>query len=226
MIIGVCGFAGSGKDTFADYLTTNYGFKKHGFAYPLKEMARLAFGFSSDQLYGSQEIKEKEDQRYPFSGTCVQCHTPCTDLTYNVYAGTPRPQTKTHKWWCSTCDVFYKKYVTPRLALQTLGTEWGRTLYSNIWVDAALRDMRRDNGDWVLSDVRFRNEMEGIQDIGGVVVRLLRGEGRFNHPSETELSEIQLDTFDHVIDNNRTLDNLYEAIDDALPTLRYLDTSG
>lgn len=29
--------------------------------------------------------------------------------------------------------------LTPRLALQTLGTEWGRALYENVWIDHALR---------------------------------------------------------------------------------------
>jgi hypothetical protein len=32
MIIGVCGFIGSGKDTIADYLTNFHGFRRESFA--------------------------------------------------------------------------------------------------------------------------------------------------------------------------------------------------
>lgn len=38
MYIGICGLAGSGKDTSADYLSTLTGFKKYSFAAPLKKM--------------------------------------------------------------------------------------------------------------------------------------------------------------------------------------------
>jgi hypothetical protein len=217
MIIGVCGFAGSGKDTFADHLVAHHEFQKHGFAYPLKAMAQIAFGFSSAQLFGSQEIKEAEDTRYLFSGVCPSCHRPCSRCTKELQTDVD--------WFCEPCDAFFKKYVTPRLALQTLGTEWGRTLYPNIWVDAALRDLRgpeRRHENWVLCDVRFRNEIEGIQDIGGLVVRLLRGEPRFNHPSETELAQINLETFDCIVDNNGTLAEFYMKIDETVPKLRYL----
>ena len=37
MIIGCCGFQGSGKDTIADYLQNIYGFKRESFAGPLKD---------------------------------------------------------------------------------------------------------------------------------------------------------------------------------------------
>ena len=36
MIIGVTGFIGSGKDTIADYLVTEHGFKRLSFAGSLK----------------------------------------------------------------------------------------------------------------------------------------------------------------------------------------------
>jgi len=32
-----------------------------------------------------------------------------------------------------------KVYLTPRFALQTLGSEWGRNCYKNVWVDYAIR---------------------------------------------------------------------------------------
>jgi hypothetical protein len=42
MIIGICGRAGSGKDTAADYLVSKYGFVKLSFAATLKNMLAVA----------------------------------------------------------------------------------------------------------------------------------------------------------------------------------------
>lgn len=131
-------------------------------------------------------------------------------------------------------------FLTPRHALQQLGTEWGRSCYPNVWVDYALRVATRlladpikltydaQNGitnlmdvqglvsseDWkptqgvVISDVRFKNEVAAINAAGGVVIRLLRGQGLTGeagqHRSETEMTEIPDNAFAHVIDNRKT----------------------
>ncbi|MFA6118141.1 MAG: hypothetical protein WC729_29410 [Sphingomonas sp.] len=93
-------------------------------------------------------------------------------------------------------------YLTPREALQLLGTEWGRRCYDNTWVDLAIRTAkdilagrayhqhlglgpevppgtpkhlapRRATGV-VIPDVRFKNELDAIRAAGGRVVRLIR----------------------------------------------------
>jgi hypothetical protein len=79
--------------------------------------------------------------------------------------------------------------VTPRAAMQTLGHEWGReTVYPNIWVDTAKRralDILKYEGRVVFDDVRYSNEAAAIKDLGGVTVRLFRGEETpAEHPSE------------------------------------------
>ena len=43
MIIGICGFQGSGKDTIADYLQNIYGFKRDSFAATLKDAVAAVF---------------------------------------------------------------------------------------------------------------------------------------------------------------------------------------
>jgi hypothetical protein len=63
-VIAVCGPAGSGKSTVANYLYKNYGATFTGFAKPLKEMVRRALDFTYDQVYGTQEQKEAIDPRY------------------------------------------------------------------------------------------------------------------------------------------------------------------
>lgn len=52
MIIGVCGFIGSGKDTVADYLVNIHGFKRESFASSLKDAVAAIFGWDRDMLEG------------------------------------------------------------------------------------------------------------------------------------------------------------------------------
>ena len=52
MIIGVCGFIGSGKDTIADYLTNFHGFRRESFANTLKDAVAQVFGWDRTMLEG------------------------------------------------------------------------------------------------------------------------------------------------------------------------------
>ena len=65
MIIGICGFIGSGKDTAADYLVNFHEFKRESFAATLKDAVAHVFGWNRDMLEGrtkeSREWRETED---------------------------------------------------------------------------------------------------------------------------------------------------------------------
>ena len=52
MIIGCCGFQGSGKDTIADYLQNIYGFKRDSFAATLKDAVAAVFLWDRELLEG------------------------------------------------------------------------------------------------------------------------------------------------------------------------------
>jgi hypothetical protein len=67
--------------------------------------------------------------------------------------------------------------------------------------------------DVVISDVRFKNEIDAIKGAGGKVIRMLRGKGlegaAGQHGSETEQASIPLDYFDLLVDNRTwTLEQL------------------
>jgi hypothetical protein len=65
MIIGVCGFIGSGKDTIADYLTNFHGFRRESFANSLKDAVAHVFGWDRTMLEGrtktAREWREQVD---------------------------------------------------------------------------------------------------------------------------------------------------------------------
>lgn len=107
-------------------------------------------------------------------------------------------------------------YYTIRQLLQKFGTEVGRNISPNLWVDALMNDyIKAKSGgygdDWIVTDVRFENEAEAIRENGGILIRLNRNTG-FNdqHSSETALDNYK--NFDLVIDNNGTLDELIDKV--------------
>ena len=63
MIIGVCGFIGSGKDTVADYLVNQHEFRRESFAGTLKDAVAAIFGWDREMLEGkSKEAREWREE--------------------------------------------------------------------------------------------------------------------------------------------------------------------
>jgi len=63
MIIGICGFIGSGKDTVADYLTNFHEFRRESFANSLKDAVAQVFGWDRTMLEGrTKQAREWREQ--------------------------------------------------------------------------------------------------------------------------------------------------------------------
>jgi hypothetical protein len=87
--------------------------------------------------------------------------------------------TEVSRKWREEPDSYWSKsfdrQFTPREALQLMGTEAGRNVFHrDIWVFSLLN--RAKGKDVVITDVRFKNEVDYIQENGGIVVRVRRGE--------------------------------------------------
>ena len=100
---------------------------------------------------------------------------------------------------------------TPRYAMQTLGTEWGRDLISpNIWVNIIKNGIKELGGNFiVIDDCRFPNEIAMILDMKGIIVYIDRDGEVGDHASEREVKSLYRST---TIINTGPLVNLQEAI--------------
>jgi hypothetical protein len=210
MIIGLCGFIGSGKDTAAKYLV-NKGFQQESFAGTLKDTVSAIFGWDRELLEGkTPEARLWREQVDP--------------------------------WWA---DRLAMPTLTPRWVLQYIGTDVFRNhFHGDIWI-ASLEKKLVDNkhNDIVISDCRFPNEVKVIQDLGGKVAWVKRGElpdwydiatdacnghkiaiqemdNLDVHPSEWAWL---LSDFDFELYNEHTLDYLYQQVESRLINDRELD---
>jgi hypothetical protein len=102
-------------------------------------------------------------------------------------------------------DVMVNKPPRVRELLQVVGTEQGRDVFGQgYWIrqfGAWLRILHEELGlrKFYVTDVRFPNEVEAIQELGGKVVRLVHGPGLTyplaGTPAENHSSETALDKY-------------------------------
>lgn len=94
--------------------------------------------------------------------------------------------------------------MTAREVMEVVGTKIFRKMKDNIWVEATLNEIKKDNADVaLLLDNRFPNEVDPILAIGGYVIRLTRNP--FNSMTEPEMAldpdKYDWSKFSCIIDN-------------------------
>ena len=181
------------------------GAVQDSFAAPLKDLCASVFGWPRDMLQG--DTVESRDFR----------ETP--DMYWTRKLG---------------IDQF-----TPRLALQLLGTEIMRTHFNqDIWLDSLeyrIRKNEQQDTMVVVSDCRFKNELDLIKELNGIVVHVIRdelpewyetavhankGSVPAKHTMETRFAKVHASEwkwvgydFDFVIKNSGTLEDLQIEVD-------------
>ena len=196
MIISISGLIGSGKDTIADYLVNKHGFRRESWAGSLKDAVSCVFGWDRVLLEG----KTAESRRW---------------------------RELPDDWWSERLG----RKITPRSVLQEWGTEVCRENYhDDIWIASLENKLRRTTDNIVISDSRFINEIESVKRIGGITIRVKRGQDpqwveeylshgrtlewakKYPNIHASEFSSVGL-TYDHVVKNNSTMENLFSKID-------------
>jgi hypothetical protein len=129
---------------------------------------------------------------------------------------------------CWTLDEPRQINMSVREFLQTLGTECIRDhLHKNAWINAFWADYGYYEKDetgrvvfsrfpqWIITDVRFKNEKESIEDKGGVVIKLTRNSDiKSTHQSETDLDK---EKFAYIINNqDQSIEETYKEVERML----------
>jgi hypothetical protein len=206
MIIGICGFIGSGKDTVADYLVNVHEFRRESFAGTLKDAVAQVFGWDRTMLEGrTKQSREWREQQ---------------DAWWTKRLGTP---------------------ITPRFILQHWGTNVLRQhFHDDIWIASLENKLRNSQDNVVISDCRFPNEIHGLKESGGFVIRVARGEEPWWYNIAVNANQGNLDAqhvlashnvhasetswvgteFNYVLDNNGTLEALFTQINNLVQDLR------
>lgn len=189
-ILGISGLANAGKSTAARVLVERHGYVEVALSDPLKRICRDVLAFTDEQLWGPSESRNAPDLRYP--------------RVARGWAAKAMPPT----------------HLTPRHALQQLGTQWGRNCFEDVWIDYGIRtartlltrsdaaysakrgiwwrEDRRDSADMVgeaqgvaIPDIRFVNELDAIHAAGGRVIRIVRASAGLSGDAATHTSETE-----------------------------------
>jgi ABC-type dipeptide/oligopeptide/nickel transport system ATPase component len=244
MLIGINGKIGSGKDTIGSIMqclmnhpkisntdllyiinnnivseTSKCEIKK--FAGKLKQIASLLTGIPVENFEDQEFKKALLDAEW---GTVQQIPLnsipPFADMQFNVM-------------------------MSVREFLQRLGTEAMRDgLHENVWVNALFADYKHsktcnckkgcrcahDLPNWIITDMRFPNELEAVVERKGITIRVVSPFIRFSDGSyrakskmmgdfdNEHASEIALDDaeFDYEIINDGTIEDLVEKVREIL----------
>jgi hypothetical protein len=235
MIIGINGKIGSGKDTVGkiiqclanhpditnrdilwmienDIVKENSKFKIKKFAGKLKEIASLLTGIPIE-MFENQEFKKTNLEKNWDVKSEYRDRRPPKPMTVREFLqklGTDALRDRLHtNVWVNALFADYKGVATGAIIGEKISltsssyySEYPEVLYPN----------------WIITDMRFPNEMEAVKERKGITIRVTRDNGTRAidvnpHESETALDDA---TFDYEIANDGTIEDLIEKVKEIL----------
>ena len=200
------GFARAGKDTVAKILVEELGMETYALAQPIKDIMCALFNWGEEHRDGS--YKEIE-MLYSISPATIDA----AGIMYNSY-GLDKYEAF-HDCWDKLVTLFSIEIsvndlaycvISPRRAFQLFGTEWGRLIDDNIWLDTAPRD------NVIITDVRFDNEVEYFSKLGAEVIQVVRPGFRPVNNAHVSEKGVSLPLIDYTINNDKGLVELKETV--------------
>ena len=216
MILALSAFKGSGKDTLADYLVQRHDFVRVAFADPLKDQVAEMFSIPRDTLDDPNfkespllnfPVKPQDDYSKMIANFMVKEFRSREGKTSQVFFASSgegivqdangRPQYETLYW-------------TPRALAILIGSTM-RSTDSSHWVKQAIKKIHEQNKNVVITDLRYKSEINQLKEEFGdkvVTVRISRYESSpSSDPSELDLLDFK---HDYDLDNKGSREDFFE----------------
>lgn len=211
MIIGVCGFIGSGKDTVADYLVNFHEFRRESFASTLKDAVSAVFGWDRTMLEGrtkaAREWREEIDHWWA-ERLDMPTLTPRWVLQY---------------WGTEVCRKGFHDDIWIASLENKLRNSKDHVVISDCRFPNEISSIRNAGGQiiWVQRGPLPSWYETALDANTGSNVAVQSLKMMKIHASET--AWIGTD-FDHILDNNGSIDDLYARISEVIksPQLNHL----
>lgn len=235
MIIAISGKKFSGKDTVARILQY-YTIPKESRTISITEWLELDLVYEpkvTDKFIPKKQFasKLKEISAYLLNVNVENFEdfsfksSEINPAIWSVYKVTYSDRLKTHNelfnnfqdaydFFTQCCNMEYecqepiKHVLTYRDFLILSGTNGFRNcVHPDVWVYSLFADYK--NGDnWIISDLRFKNELEFVKSMPSFLIRI----NRENTDTSDNITETDLDNsmhqFNYIIDNNNTIEDL------------------
>ena len=210
------------------YAQTIWPFLKvYQLADPLKWICMNVLGLTFEQCNGSNADKDsKTNIKWENLPGIISNELVYDSVEEAFYEAKPSPEALIN---CEIGKYHKSGFMTAREVMQYVGTDIFRRMYNDCWIDATIRIINQEAPELaIVSDVRFPNEVEGIQKAGGKVIRFTRNpcSDGDQHPSEIALDDKPEDYFDAVIHNNEmSIPQQNEAVHNTLVEWDFLNLS-
>jgi len=239
-IIGLCGVAGVGKDVVADFFVEK-GFAKVAFSDPMKRFIQYLFNLDDEQLWGPSKTRNEEITftEEEWVGITQRMEQEAWDFVEETRMKCQVPALLGLWDWLGV--LYHQQKISPRIILQTLGTEWGRTLDLHVWTDylhrvvrpqmeigytysaqKGVEERRQEFAGIIIPDHRFANEVMATREAGGYMIRVHRPgrpqeitlPGIQGHASEKEQETLAADFFHSELLMPEGLDRAHAVLED------------
>jgi hypothetical protein len=216
--------------------------KNYSFAKELKDICMGLFGLTREQVYGTDEQKNTivehlrwenmpgviitENVRLWTFGN-LENKTIATETMIEKLKNALANGNNTNIVWGSELEFKFEPPMyhapgpmTAREFMQFFGTEIMRKIYSPVWTERTIKNIKTENPQIaIVSDCRFKNEAEALKKEKAKLIYLTRSTSSDKHTSENGFEDFN--NFDAVIDNqNMTIEESQQEL------MRIIDSWG
>lgn len=212
------------EKTSPKYLDNISGFQQKAFATKVKEVLSIITGLSLDQI---ETLKNNGD----VIPGLQMAHLYVNDSLLGIFYSEEEAVEYINR---NKIEYFSLRWqnITVRFALQYIGTNlFRKRLNEDIWIKALFKEYESKYSvsidpvevggkvyqinnnpiipNWIITDVRFPNEVLAIKNKGGIIIKIKRNINTDTHESEQYIDNLKSD---FILENNDNLDELFNIV--------------